>query len=264
MGGLLHKLRHPRRCYVVCTIPRSGSNLLTDGLRDTRRAGMPKQFFLPKNESRYAIELGLNAAADYAAYVRGIANGQRTHNEVFGFKLMSWYLDDFLARLREAHAFGNSSTSDLDLLRKAFPRLRFVHIHRRHKLRQALSTARALQTGLWKVKNGEMTEREPQFDAALIEQSLKEAERQEQIWYRFFQQIGIEPFGVEYEKLCQDYEGTIRSVLDFLQISLPRGARIGPPGTIRQADEGSRTWAERFVAERPSAHAPAGGPSRHA
>src|ERR1051326_7997594 len=54
MGGLFHQLRHPRRCYVVCTIPRSGSNLLTDGLRDTRRAGMPKQFFLPKDECRYA------------------------------------------------------------------------------------------------------------------------------------------------------------------------------------------------------------------
>src|SRR5438093_12128347 len=118
---------------------------------------------------------------------------------------MSWYLDDFLARLREAHGFGNSTPSDLELLRGAFPCLRFLRIVRRHKLRQALSTARALQTGLWKVQEGKTTEREPEFDAELIEQSLKEAERQEQIWYRFFQQIGIEPFEVEYEKLCQDY-----------------------------------------------------------
>ena len=257
MGRLLHKLRHPRRCYVVCTIPRSGSNLLTDGLRDTRRAGMPKQFFLPKNESRYATELGLNAAADYAAYVRGIANGKRTHNEVFGFKLMSWYLDDFLARLREAHAFGNSSTSDLDLLRKAFPRLLFVRIVRRHKLRQALSTARALQTGLWKVQKGKTTLREPEFDPDLIEQSLHEAERQERIWDGFFRRIGIKPFQVEYEKLCQDYEATIRAVLSFLKIGLPATARVGPPVTMRQADEISQMWEKRFLAERPSAYSPA-------
>ena len=95
MGGLFHKLRHPRRCYVVCTIPRSGSNLLTDGLRDTRRAGMPKQFFLPKAESRYATELGIDRAADYAAYVRAIVNTKVTRNEVFGFKLMSWYSGRF-------------------------------------------------------------------------------------------------------------------------------------------------------------------------
>jgi trehalose 2-sulfotransferase len=259
MGGLLHKLRHPRRCYVVCTIPRSGSNLLTDGLRMTRRAGMPKQFFLPKSEARYGTEVGLDPDADYPGYVRGIVNAKTTRNEVFGFKLMSWYLDDFLARLRDTGAFGDAATDDLIMLRNAFPRLRFVHIVRRHKLRQALSTARALQTGLWKVQEGKTESREPQFDAELIEQSLREAERQEKIWYTFFERIGITPFQVEYEELCRDYETTIRGLLDFLKIPLARGARIGPPVTIKQSDEISRTWEERFLTERPSAYLPAHG-----
>src|SRR5262252_4105102 len=223
MGGLFHKLRHPRRCYVVCTIPRSGSNLLTDGLRDTRRAGMPKQFFLPKAESRYAAELGIDRDADYAAYVHGIVNTKITRNEVFGFKLMSWYLDDFLADLRDAHGFGNSATGDLELLQTAFPRLCFLRIVRRHKLRQALSTARALQTGLWKVQKGKSILREPEFDPDLIEQSLREAERQEKIWDDFFRRIRIKPFEVEYEELCQNYERTIRAVLNFLRIKLPAG-----------------------------------------
>jgi LPS sulfotransferase NodH len=235
--------------------------LLTDGLRATHRAGMPKQFFLSKFETRYGLELGLDPLADYAAYVRGIINTKTTANEVFGFKLMSWYLDNFVNRLRDSRDFGSAATNDLALLRNAFPRLRFVHILRRHKLRQALSTARALQTGLWKVQEGKNTteEREPQFDAELIEQSLREAERQEKIWQHFFQRLGIEPFQVQYEELCQDYEGTIHGVLDFLQISLPRDARIGRPVTIRQADEISRVWEERFLAERPSAYSPATG-----
>ena len=257
MGGLFHKLRHPRRCYVVCTIPRSGSNLLTDGLRDTRRAGVPKQFFLPKAETRYAAELGIDAIADYAAYVRAIVNTKITRNEVFGFKLMSWYLEDFLARLRKAHAFGNSTTSDLELLCSAFPRLRFIRIVRRHKLRQALSTARALQTGLWKVQEGKNVLREPEFDPDLIEQSLHEAERQDKLWDDFFRRIGIKPFEVQYEKLCQNYESTIRAVLDFMKIKLPAGVQVGPPVTTRQADEISRIWEERFLAERPSAYSPA-------
>jgi len=259
MGGLFHKLRHPRRCYAVCTIPRSGSNLLSDGLRDTRRAGMPKQFFLPKAETGYAAELGIDPAADYAVYVRAVMNTKTTRNEVFGFKLMSWYLDDFLTRLRGTRGSGNSATIDLALLGQAFPRLRFVRIERRHKLRQALSTARALQTGVWKVQNGATGIQEPQFDAELIEQSLREAERQENIWVDFFQRLDIEPFRVQYEQLCWDYEATIRGVLDFLKISLPRGARVGPPVTIRQADEISRLWEERFLAERPSAYSPVSG-----
>lgn len=250
MGGLFHKLRHPRRCYVVCTIPRSGSNLLTDGLRDTRRAGMPKQFFLPKAESRYGAELGIDPVADYAGYIRAIVNAKVTRNEVFGFKLMSWYLDDFLTRLRAS--CGSENPNDLDLLDSAFPRLRFVRIVRRHKLRQALSTARALQTGLWKVQEGKTTRREPEFDPDLIEQSLHEAERQDRLWDDFFQRIGITPFEVEYEKLCREYETTVRAVLEFLRIKLPAGERVGPPVTTRQADEISRLWEERFLAERPA------------
>jgi len=172
---------------------------------------------------------------------------------------MSWYLDDFLARLREEHGFGHSTTSDLELLCNAFPRLRFIRIMRRHKLRQALSTARALQTGLWKVQEGKSILREPEFDPDLIEQSLHEAERQDKLWDNFFRAIGIEPFEVEYEMLCQDYEKTIRAVLNFLKIKLPAGARVGPPVTTRQADEISRKWEERFIAERPSAYSPASG-----
>jgi len=253
MGGPFHNLRHPRRCYVVCAILRSGSNLLTDGLHATRQAGRPKQFFLEKFEADYGAKHGLYPAKDYAGYVRGIISAKTTSNEVFGFKLMSWYLDNFLTRLRATRAFGDAGTGDLKLLRNAFPRLQFVHVVRRHKLRQALSTARALQTGLWKVQKGKTIQREPRFDAELIEQCLKEGQRQEKAWECFFQRIGVNPFRVEYEKLCQDYEGTIRAVLDFLRISLPRRTRIGPPVTVRQADNISRAWEERFVAERSAA-----------
>ena len=249
MGGLFHKLRYPRRCYVVCAIPRSGSNLLTDGLHATRRAGRPKQFFMRKSESDFATAHNLNLSAGFAAYVQGISTATATSNEVFGFKLMSWYLNDFLTRLRETGAFGDAGTPDLDLLRNAFPRLKFVHVVRRHKLRQALSKARAHQTGLWKVQEGKAVQREPQFDAELIEQCLQDSEEQEKLWERFFQRIGIDPLRIEYENLCEDYEGNIRRVLDFLQISLPRRARIGPPVTVRQADDISRGWEKRFLAK---------------
>ena len=72
-------------------------------------------------------------------YVEAIIKGSSTSNAVFGFKVMDWYLDDFLARLRQTGAFGRADISDLALLRNAFPRLRFDLIVRRHKLRQAIS-----------------------------------------------------------------------------------------------------------------------------
>src|SRR5262249_17674149 len=191
MGGLFHNLRHPRRCYVVCAIPRSGSNLLTDGLHATRRAGRPKQFFLRASVPHFAALHRLNSATDFGAYVRDVIKATATSNEVFGFKLMSWYLDDFLTRLRRTRRFGGPTTSDIDLLGHAFPRLQFVHIVRRNKLRQALSKARAIQTNLWKVQQGKSAQGELQFDANLIEQCLRESEQQEEIWQRFFQRVCI-------------------------------------------------------------------------
>ena len=249
MGGLFHNLRHPRRCYVVCAIPRSGSNLLTDGLHATRRAGRPKQFFLRASVPHFTALHRLNSSADFGAYVRDITKATATSNEIFGFKLMSWYLDDFLTRLRETRAFGDAAISDLDLLRNAFPCLQFVYIVRRNKLRQALSKARATQTNLWKVQQGKTAQGEAQFDTNLIEQCLRDSEQQEEAWEHFFQRFDIEPFRVEYEKLCTDYEGTVRGVLNFLKISVPRRICISTPVTIKQSDEINRAWEERFLKE---------------
>src|SRR5436190_18995942 len=103
MKALFHKLRYPRRCYAVCAIARSGSNLLTDGLHATRRAGRPKQFFCDLFQGEYAAKHQLNLR-DYASYVRGIIPATATSNEVFGFKVMSWYLQQFITRLRDTYA----------------------------------------------------------------------------------------------------------------------------------------------------------------
>jgi trehalose 2-sulfotransferase len=99
-------------------------------------------------ESQFRSAHYFEAETNFADYVRGIVEKTATSNEVFGFKLMGWYLNDFLARPREAGAFGGAERSDLEMLRNAFPRLRFIQITRREKLRQAISKARAVQTGL--------------------------------------------------------------------------------------------------------------------
>jgi hypothetical protein len=39
----------------------------------------------------------------------------------------------------------------------------------------------------------------------------------------------------------------LRGFLDFLKISLRRATRIAFPVTIKQADEISRAWEERFL-----------------
>ena len=144
---------------------------MSDGLRDTGRAGRPNHFFLPSSEKHFRPKYGFDAKSDFADYVRGVVKKTPTSNEVFAFKLMAWYLPKFLARLRQTGAFGEPDDSDLKMLRAAFPRLRFIRISRRGKLRQAISKVRATQTGVWKVQESETKIAEPEFDRALIDRS---------------------------------------------------------------------------------------------
>jgi LPS sulfotransferase NodH len=246
MAGLLHNWRHPRKCYLICAVARSGSNLLSDGLRDTGCAGRPNQFFFPLFEPRFRAAHHFAPDAKFADYVRGIVPKSATSNEVFGFKLMGFYLNDFLVRLRRTDEFGGPEASDLDMLIAAFPRLRFLQIRRRDKLRQAISKARAVQTGLWKVKEGKSEKADPVYDRRLIARSLAEAEAEEETWSAFFTRIDQRPFEVEYEQLCRDFEGTLRGVLDFLEIRLRWRTRIRPPATIRQSDALSDDWERRY------------------
>jgi LPS sulfotransferase NodH len=247
MRGWLHRSRHPRRCYVICGVARSGSNLLSDGLRETGKAGRPNQFFLPSFEAFFRERQKLSEDIAFADYVRAVIHGTSTSNEIFGFKLMAWYLHDFLARLRATRAFGGEEISHLALLRNAFPGLRFIHISRRNKVRQAISKARAVQTGLWKVQPGRTEAAPHEFDRELITRSLREAEEEERIWQEFFERNGIEPFRVEYEPLCENYEATIRAVLAFLDIRLARGKQIKAV-TQRQSDAESLEWERRYLA----------------
>jgi LPS sulfotransferase NodH len=228
----------------VCAIARSGSNLLTDGLRETGRAGRPKQFFCPLFERGYGAKYQLDPQHDFASYVRGIIEATATSNQVFGFKLMGWYLDHFLHRLRNTHAFGTGQ--DDDLLNEAFPRLQLIHIYRQNKLEQAISKARAYQSGLWKVQESEVKVRDATFDPQLIDRCLNEIRQEDEVWAQFFARSGVEPFRIEYEELCRAYRSIISAVLDFLKIRLPRKAVIGQPTTVRQADAISREWERRY------------------
>lgn len=63
-----------------------------------------------------------------------------------------------------------------------------------------------------------------------------------------FHRVGVEPFRVEYEELSQNYEATIRGVFDFLHIAFPRRIKLAQPVTIRQSDDLSAEWEQRYLA----------------
>lgn len=253
MFGLLHHLFHPTSCYAICSVARSGAHLLTGGLRATKMAGRPLQYFNHQLAPRYAARYGLDAARHFSQYVRGIVPAAATANSVFGFRIESWDLDQFIARLRHSEEFGPQNTNEVDLLKAAFPRLRYIQLTREDKLRQAISKARAMQTEVW-VSDGQKSPlREPEFDPALIAHCLLSIQRSEETWAEFFDRNALDPLAITYEELCRDYASTVRRVLDHLRIRPRRDFALGAPRTIRQADAMTEEWVSRYLEHESSA-----------
>jgi LPS sulfotransferase NodH len=71
------------------------------------------------------------------------------------------------------------------------------------------------------------------------------AARLQSVATRWFGRHRIRPFIVCYEDLVEDMEGTLRAVLDFLDIRLPRGTRI-KPSLKPQADEVNAGWTALY------------------
>src|SRR4051812_30708315 len=132
-----HKLDHEFErtettlSYVVCALPRSGSSLLCELLFETGLAGAPAEYFDAQQMGRFSERWN---ARDFGAYLRALLERKTGPNGVFGFKAQFFQL---------AEAFPDG---ELDA---AFPSLRYVYITRRDRLRQAISWARAVQTGWW-------------------------------------------------------------------------------------------------------------------
>jgi len=184
-GGLFHKLRHPRRCYVVCAIPRCGSNLLTDGLHATRRAGVPKQFFLAKFES----VTGRITDSIQPTICSLRARHRPRENDLkrsLRLKLMSWYLDDFFNPAARSACLRRQPEQAISTYSKCLsasplcpgsptPQTTASIIN------GACTSDRALESAKGKTPLARTAVR-----PELIEQCLKEGERQEELWQSFF------------------------------------------------------------------------------
>ena len=225
----------PRCCYLVCATARSGSSLLCESLTSTGLVGEPDEFFeddpLRVRPPRYGSD-------NVVAYLAELFERTATPNGVFGAKLSYPALERLDAALRP------------DTLADALPGLRYVSISRGDKLGQAISWARATQTGLWNSLDvGALGHGRPRFDRDAIAERLAEIERLEAAWERFFSASGVDPVRVTYEELVGDHEGSAVRVLRELGIAADT-IWFGPRRLTRLADATSARWRERFMRER--------------
>lgn len=261
----------PAISYIIAASPRCGSNLLCEALWSTGLAGRPEEHFLvwhravrePERLQADFVKPWLVPAPLFLERVLAKGTGP---NGVFGVKIMWNYFDIVIDNMRTIPGYRGLEPSEL--LKAAFPNLRYIHITRSDRVRQAVSLAKAMQTQKWTdlepwilAENGPATpadreriqasrqrvsERSLEYDfgqIALLEDDLR---KQDESWEAYFAESGIEPYRVVYEEFAEAYEQTAVDILGFLGI--PRPDEIGPlrRAMKKQTDAVNEEWTRRF------------------
>lgn len=268
------------RSYLLCATPRSGSTLLCEILAGTGQMGRPKEYFeylkdtgLPRQPSQYFCSTGMHPKqidsilallgfpevkvdrhraermrGNYSEYLSHTLRLGCTANGVFGAKIMWGHLSDFLSL-----ATGDSSTSSgrrIDTcLQTLFKGLRYVHVVRRDKLRQAVSLWRAIQTQRWRRDAGKPQVkpwRSPIFDFTAIETLRQQIVEHDLLWNRFFSAAGIVPLVVDYEHFVNNPAATYCRMAEYVGIEI-QDKEIYHTGMVKQAGPESEQWISEYL-----------------
>ncbi|MGH3666582.1 MAG: Stf0 family sulfotransferase [Egibacteraceae bacterium] len=229
----------PRRSYLLCSAPRTGSTLLLGALWETGRLATPTEYFDPTATQRWLMHRW--GVRDLAGYVRLLHRRRTDAAGLFAAKV-HWFQLVELAR-----GLGLEPAATVD---RIAPSCRFVHVRRRDRDAQAVSWAIAEQTGRWGRRSGERDAVETvAYDAEHIADCRRRIDAAQAGWSALFAVLDVAPCDVVYEDLVADYAGTVARVADFLGVPLDP-AQAPPPQLRRQADERSAAMLARWCWDR--------------
>jgi LPS sulfotransferase NodH len=269
----------PDTSYIIAATARSGSSLLGEALRSTGLAGRPREFFMcwhlaAYDPERLREEHRKRWLIPDDDYLRKVFEEGTTPNGVFGVKIMWGYFKLVVKRLRALPQYRGLRPPEL--LDTVFPGLRYIHIVRADKVRQAVSLAKATQSGIWsdvdprgfeervkllnykmdsnmmdriarhKQKRKELAGRKLEYDFYKINRHYRLLLKHEEAWEDYFKRFSISPFRVVYEDFSESYEETAVDILKYLDVPLPEKLTFTGRALKKQGDAVNDEWVERF------------------
>ena len=242
----------PHLSYTIWFSQRTGSTLLSKALESTGIAGNPSEWLtLNDNESDLLVKYDLDS---YKQLQEKLWELGTTTNGVFGVKtsMSEPYFSNII------NTFKNFPTNSFQKKRlkiwgNAFPNCKHIFLTRRNKIRLAVSWWKAIQSQEWHRKKGVKTTEKQignkynyhAINHLFVECCLREAAIQE-----FFSEGNVIPLTIVYEDFILSYTDTVRTILDYLNLSSDSNSVIKPPCFEKLADSVSENWVQRFRKER--------------
>jgi len=178
----------PRRSVFICALPRTGSSLIAHLLWRSGAVGYPGEWFWREDAERNRAAWGTRT---FPEYLERVLDEGTSSGGVFAAKVMWGYVHELLFELRRLAR--EYDADDLALLRRFLPEPRFVWLRRRDVVAQAVSWAKAVQTGQWAA--GQPAGRAPEFDFEQIDALYHLARVHDGAWQRWFATHGTSRYG---------------------------------------------------------------------
>jgi len=230
----------PAQCrfkYLVCSTPRTGSTLLCTGLASSGSAGLPLEYYSGTHVQAYLHRIGSSKKAlKLAEYWQFLLRHRTSPNGVFGMKM---HFADL------AHAFKTKQAQRSFL--GEFDH--FILLTRRNKLAQAVSFAKARETGTYRVGADESDAAPPPeaYNFRYLAKTLGWISDREAQWRVLLADLRDKTTAITYEELAADYAASLARILTALGLTDSIPALDPRPRIVPQRDETSRQWEDRFM-----------------
>lgn len=228
-----HDMPTPREVllrYAICSTPRSGSHFLGHLMKARIKAGHPLEYFHNKHFEVWQKRRESSKHTHILPYLESI---RTTQNGVFGIKIH----------------FGNLNTLEQHIsIRELINTYKFVYVLRKNALAQAVSYAKASQTGAW--ISGMPEVRKPSYDRLLILEKLRDIYRDNASWECLFSLYQVDFHKVYYEDLVENTNQRLQNVAKFLNLEASDDAVTQETLLPKQqSDSINQEWIERFLTE---------------
>ena len=199
--------------------------------------GKPQEWFNPEILPHI---LGRFPECDFETYCDLLQRRFKTPNGVFGIEV-SFFQMELAERLAPVtKLFGDE--------------LRYIYLTRRDFVAQGISLYKAVTTGHFqsvKEKSEETKENleNINYDKEKIKEWTMHNLQQELGFEKMFKKQRLSPLRISYESLCEDSEGVVGNIADYLEIS---GSVIIRDRKVRHkkvSDEKNVLWKERFLSD---------------
>lgn len=245
----------PRRSYIICSTPRSGSTLLAEGMLATGCMGNPVEYFNPVHGEPLTVRWDVPTLQEY---LTTLVQKRTDRSGAFSLKTHWAQLDVFyqhyLAERGEQTLLEAMQNDPAEAHRQRrafldsfFPNITYIHIIRVNRIRQAVSWWVGSQTGRWAdfAQEPEQSEQQLPYDFHAIRAYHDALTVADAHWTDFFRINNIRPRTIVYEDFATNYKQTLLGLIDAAG-SAP-APDIAKPRLRQQANRSSEIYVEQFT-----------------